>query len=135
MRIVLDTNVLVSGLISPKGPPGEILSLLETAPIVPCFSESILGEYRDVLARPKFGFPANTVASLLRRFVAIGERIAVEPLSVELPDPKDEAFLAVSLSAHADFLVTGNLRHFPARLRHGVAVVSPREFIETLRVR
>lgn len=130
MRVVLDTNVLVSGLITPKGPPGEILRLLETAPIVPCFSESILGEYRDVLARPKFGFPANSIASLLRRFAAVGERIAANPLSAGLPDPKDEAFLAVALTAHADFLVTGNLRHFPARLRHGVAVVSPRDFLD-----
>ncbi|HEX7616626.1 MAG TPA: putative toxin-antitoxin system toxin component, PIN family [Thermoanaerobaculia bacterium] len=135
MRVVLDTNVLVSGLISPSGPPGEILRLLETAPIIPCFSDSILGEYHEVLGRPKFEFPASTVASLLRRFSAVGERIAAEPFSLGLPDPKDEAFLAVALAAHADVLVTGNLRHFPARLRHGVAVVSPRDFLEALRGR
>jgi putative PIN family toxin of toxin-antitoxin system len=57
LRIVLDTNVLVSGLLSSSGPPREILRLLETAPIVPCFSESILVEYRDVLARPNSHFP------------------------------------------------------------------------------
>jgi putative PIN family toxin of toxin-antitoxin system len=135
LRVVLDTNVLVSGLISPKGPPGEILRLLETTPAVPRFSESILGEYRDVLARPKFGFPASTVASILRRFAAVGERIVAESLSVRLPDSKDEEFLAVALSAHADFLVTGNLRDFPSHLRHGVAVVSPRDLLEALRRR
>lgn len=135
MRVVLDTNVLVSGLISPNGPPAEILRFLETRPIVPCFSESILGEYRDVLARPEFRLPANRVTSLLQRFEAVGELVAAEPLSGDFPDPKDVLFLEVAIAAHADFLVTGNLRHFPVRLRHGVAVVSPREFIEALRGR
>lgn len=135
MRVVLGTDVLVSGLISPNGPPAEILRFLETRPIVPCFSESILGEYRDVLARPEFRLPANRVTSLLQRFEAVGELVAAEPLSGDFPDPKDVPFLEVAIAAHADFLVTGNLRHFPVRLRHGVAVVSPREFIEALRGR
>ncbi|MGZ5427956.1 MAG: putative toxin-antitoxin system toxin component, PIN family, partial [Thermoanaerobaculia bacterium] len=120
---------------SPNGPPAEILRFLETRPIVPCFSESILGEYRDVLARPEFRLPANRVTSLLQRFEAVGELVAAEPLSGDFPDPKDVPFLEVAIAAHADFLVTGNLRHFPVRLRHGVAVVSPREFIEALRGR
>lgn len=135
MRVVLDTNVLVSGLISPSGPPGEILRLLETAPIVPCFSENILGEYREVLGRPKFGFSEGTIDRLLRQFAAVGERVAAEPLLLELPDPKDEDFLAVALEAYADFLVTGNLRHFPVRSRQGIAVVSPRDFLDAHRGR
>lgn len=135
MRVVLDTNVLVSGLISPNGPPADILRLLEGRPIVPCFNEVILNEYREVLARPKFEFPAVRVANLLRRFEAVGELIVAGPVSGEFPDPKDAPFLEVALAAYADFLVTGNLRHFPARLRQGVAVVSPREFLEALRGR
>lgn len=133
MRVVLDTNVLVSGLISPNGPPAEILRLLETRPIVPCFSESILGEYREVLARPVFRFPPDRVKSLLQLFFAVGELLAAEPVFGEFPDPKDAVFLEVALAAHADFLVTGNLRHFPARLRQGIAVVSPRDFLDALR--
>ena len=135
MRVVLDTNVLVSGLISPNGPPADILRLLETRPIVPCFNEVLLNEYRKVLARPRFELRADRVTRLLQRFEAVGELIVAEPVSGEFPDPKDAPFLEVALSAHADFLVTGNLRHFPARLRQGVAVVSPREFIEALRGR
>jgi predicted nucleic acid-binding protein len=54
---------------------------------------------------------------------------------VSLPDSDDEVFLAVALGAQADFLVTGNLRDFPARLRQGVAVVSPREFVDAFRRR
>lgn len=135
MRVVLDTNVLVSGLISPNGPPADILRLLETRPIVPCFNEVILNEYREVLARPRFEIPADRVASLLQRFEAVGELIVAESVSGEFPDPKDAPFLEVALAAQADFLVTGNLRHFPARVRQGVVVVSPRDFLEALRGR
>lgn len=135
MRAVFDTNVLVSGLISPSGPPGEILRLLETGLIVPCLSESILGEYRNVLARPEFRFPVFKIASLLQRFEAVGELVVAELLPGDFPDPKDAPFLEAALAAHADFLVTGNLRHFPVRLRRGVAVVSPRVFIDALRGR
>lgn len=135
MKVVLDTNVLVSGLISPSGPPGEILRLLETGLIVPCLSEGILGEYRNVLTRPEFQFSVFKIASLLQRFEAVGELVIAELLPGDFPDPKDAPFLEAALAAHADFLVTGNLRHFPERLRQGVAVVSPRGFLEALRGR
>lgn len=135
MRVVLDTNVLVSGLISPSGPPGEILRLLETGLIVPCLSEGILGEYRNVLTRAEFQFPVFQIAHLLQRFEAVGELVVAELLPGDFPDPKDAPFLEAALAAHADLLVTGNLRHFPARLSQAVAVVSPREFIEALRGR
>jgi putative PIN family toxin of toxin-antitoxin system len=135
LKVVLDTNVVVSGLISPSGPPGEILRLLETGLIVPCLSESILGEYREVLARPAFQFPGFRIAVLLQRLEAVGEFFIAEPIRADFPDPRDAPFLEVALAAQADFLVTGNLRHFPFRLRQGVAIVSPREFIDALRRR
>ena len=135
MRLVLDTNVLVSGFISPEGPPGAILRLLETELLVPCLSEAILAEYRDVLSRPHLGIPRAAADLLLEDMRAVGLRVTPLPLPHRLPDPDDEPFLEAAIAAEADFLVTGNLRHFPARLRQGVAVVSPREFIEALRGR
>ena len=133
MRIVLDTNVLVSGLWSPFGPPGEIVGLVAAGALPLLLDERILGEYREVLARRGFGFDPDMVESLLLQVEATGEFVVARPLPERLPDPDDESFLEVALAAHADFLVTGNLRHFPGRLRQGVAVVSPREFIEALR--
>jgi uncharacterized protein len=135
MRIVLDTNVLVSGLWSPFGPPGKIVGLVAAGTLPLLLEERILFEYREVLARRGFAFDLDMVESLLRQVEATGEFVATQPLEERLPDPSDEVFLEVALTAHADFLVTGNLRHFPSRLRHGVVVVSPRELIETLRVR
>lgn len=135
MRVVLDTNVLVSGLWSPFGPPGEIVRLVAAGFLPLCLDERVLGEYHEVLARPAFGFDPTRVESLLLQAGATGEFVLASPLEERLPDPEDEAFLEVAIAAGADFLVTGNLRHFPVRLRHGVAVVSPREFIEALRGR
>jgi len=133
MRVVLDTNVLVSGLWSPFGPPGRIVNLVATGTLPLILEERILAEYREVLARREFAFEPEFVESLFVQILATSEFVLAEPLPERLPDPKDDVFLAVALSAHADFLVTGNLRHFPPRARHGVAVVSPREFLEVLR--
>jgi putative PIN family toxin of toxin-antitoxin system len=135
VRIVLDTNVLVSGLWSPFGPPGEIVRRVAAGTQPLCLDERVLREYREVLARPAFGFDPSRVQSLLHQAEAAGEFVLASPLRDRLPDTDDEAFLEVAIAAGTDFLVTGNLRHFPIRLRHGVAVVSPREFIDALRVR
>jgi putative PIN family toxin of toxin-antitoxin system len=135
VRIVLDTNVLVSGLWSPFGPPGRIVGLVAAGTLPLFLEERILAEYREVLARHRLAFDSRRVESLLAQVEAVGEFVVAQPLPERLPDPDDEAFLAVALAAHADFLVTGNLRHFPQRLRQGVPVVSPREFLDALRGR
>lgn len=133
--MVLDTNVLVSGLLSPKGPPGEILRLLETGFLVLCIADAILAEYRDVLSRPHFGISAAAVDLLLEDMETVGLRVVTVPLPQRLPDSDDEAFLEVALAAQAEFLVTGNLRDYPPSARQGVRVVSPRDFLDALRGR
>ena len=135
MRIVLDTNVLVSGLLSRDGPPGKIVQMVAGGTLVVCFEGRILAEYRDVLSRPRFRFDPLEVARLLEQIEADGEEVLTDPLTVRLTDRRDEPFLEVAVAAGAEFLVTGNLRHFPVSLRHGVAVVSPTAFIEALRER
>ncbi|MDF1543274.1 MAG: putative toxin-antitoxin system toxin component, PIN family [Anaerosomatales bacterium] len=133
MRIVLDTNVLVSGLLSPFGPPGEIVRLVSSGAVMLCLDARILAEYDEVLVRPRFGFDEDSVAALLDYLDFASETVAAEPLSVRLPDRDDEPFLEVALACRADCLVTGNLAHFPENARAGVAVLSPAEFIERYR--
>ena len=133
MRIVLDTNVLVSALLSPFGPPAEILRLVTTGMVQVCHDCRILGEYRQVLLRPAFPFRPLQVESLLDQIESDGEPVTAFALSDRLPDPDDEAFLEVALSGEARYLVTGNLKHYPERSRQGVAVVSPREFLKSYR--
>ncbi len=130
MTIVLDTNVLVSGLIAPFGPPGDIVRLLAGGAIRVCYDARILAEYREVLSRPAFGIATDRMASLLDQVESDGVLVTSRPLAMRLPDPEDEMFLAVALSGGARCLVTGDLRHYPERSRQAVTVVSPRRFVE-----
>jgi putative PIN family toxin of toxin-antitoxin system len=130
VRIVLDTNVLVSALLSPEGAPAQVLSLVLAGELTLVYDERILGEYREVLSRPRFGFAAELIDEVLQQMEADGHLVAATPVTAALPDPDDIAFLEVALSGNADALVTGNARHFPADA--GVAVLSPRDLLRRL---
>lgn len=129
MRLVIDTNVLVSSLLSPDGPPGRVLALLLAGRATLCYDGRIAREYRDVLRRPRFGFDSGAVESLLDFLFDAGESVVAPPLPLNLPDPVDAIFIEAAVAADADRLVTGNTRHFPARHRHGVTVVTPARFV------
>lgn len=134
MRIVLDTNILVSALLSPHG-PGRVLDLLLAGQLVLLTDDRILGEYDEVLARPKFGFSADDVAEVLNYCRTTSERVLAPPLDVSLPDHGDLPFLEVAMTGEADALVTGNTRHFvPVGGTHSVAIVSPAELLQQLYV-
>lgn len=131
MRIVLDTNVLVSGLLQPLGNPAQVLSLALAGAIQVCYDERILTEYAEVLARPRFKLDAAHVRDVLAKLELDGVAVdATGQSSLGLPDPDDEPFLAVALTASAEFLVTGNLADYPKQKCKGCAVVSPAEFME-----
>lgn len=127
--MVLDTNVLVSALLSPYRPPARVLDRLLEGSAHLCYDTRIVGEYREVLARPKFGFDEEATGALVDYLEASGELVAPRSLNLVLPDAADAMFLEVAAAARADCLVTGNLRHFPAEQRQGVLVVSPTELI------
>ncbi|MBN1458676.1 MAG: putative toxin-antitoxin system toxin component, PIN family [Armatimonadetes bacterium] len=133
MRIVLDTDVLVSGLLSPFGPPGEIVRMVSADAIRLCVDARLLAEYEQVLLRPRFGFDPNAVATLVDYIDATSHKAASVPLGTRLPDPDDEAFLEVAIACGAEYLVTGNLVLFPLGASAGVAIVSPVAFVEAYR--
>jgi putative PIN family toxin of toxin-antitoxin system len=130
VRIVLDTNVLISGLLSPHGPPGRILDLVLAGELVLVVDDRILSEYRDVLARPRFGFRRADREALLEYLKQTSEAVLASPVTSELPDPGDLPFLETALEGQVDSLVTGNLRHFPKRARGPLRVESPSQFLE-----
>jgi putative PIN family toxin of toxin-antitoxin system len=129
LNIVLDTNVLVAGLLSPFGPCGEIVRMISSGEPALCFDARILFEYNEVLKRPKFRFEPDKVDALLDFIVNRGKAVATFPLPAPLPDLDDEPFLAAAIAGRVACLVTGNRAHFPARLRQGVTLFSPREFL------
>lgn len=130
MKIVLDTNVLVAGLLSPYGPCADILRMVSSGSLILCLDARILTEYREVLKRPKFGFDHDKVAAILDYIEHHSWIAASTPLPHALPDPDDEPFLEIAVSGGAAYLVTGNAIHFPASLCQGVAVVSPSDFLK-----
>ena len=133
MRIVLDTNVLVAGLLSPSGPPAWIVEAVLAGELDLALDAAIRQEYEGVLRRPEFRFRPGYVENLLAaidRFAFLAT--AVPPCPEPLPDPDDEPFLAVA-AATGSVLVTGNLKHFPPRSRRGVLVETPRELVDRLR--
>jgi len=133
LRIVLDTNVLVSGLLSPHDPPGDMVRLVAMGDLSLCYDARILSEYREVLRRPAFQFGPDQVKTLLDRIESNGELTGARPLPVNLPDPDDDAFLAVAIAGRAAYLVTGNIRHYPTRSRQGIEAVVPAKFLEIYR--
>jgi putative PIN family toxin of toxin-antitoxin system len=130
MNIVIDTNVLVAGLLSPFGPCGEIVRMVSSGELSLCFDARIFSEYAEVLRRPKFRFAEGKITALLDQIEHRGRTVASSPLLQSLPDPDDEPFLEVAMACQAACLVTGNHAHFPPPLCQPVKVLSPSEFLE-----
>ncbi len=126
MKIVLDTNVLVSALINPKGMPAKILNLILNGRLTILYDNRIMGEYRVVLSRKKFNFSHEMIEPLIDFIKYEGEFIASEPLKTHFVDEDDKMFLEVAVSGNAEYLITGNTKHFPAENY----ILTPKIFIE-----
>lgn len=129
MNIVLDSNVLVSGLLSPFGSCANIVRMVSSSELRLSLDARIITEYREVLARPKFKFDQNKIGALLDYIEFCGRMTASSPLPQSLPDPDDEPFLEVAVASKAICIVTGNHVHFPPSLCLGVSVYSPTDFL------
>ena len=133
MRIVLDTNVLVSGLLTPFGASGKIVRLVSAGVLVVQYDSRILLEYRNVLSRPKFQFDPENVNTFLTYIKQTGQVVSGIPLKKRLPDRDDEPFLEIAIAAQAACLITGNRKHFPKASRQNLKIFSPSEFIDFFR--
>jgi len=128
MRIVLDTNVLVSGLLSPHGAPAQVLGLLLEGEIDLCVDARIIHEYREVLSRPDWPFSPDDALIVLEALLDDALMVTPLPLNLTLPDQEDVMFVETALASKADAIVTGNKKHFP-RKKIKPPVLSPAEFI------
>ncbi len=130
-KVVLDTNVLVSAHLNPDGLERLVLNAALSGRLRLCVSAEILEEYEEALRRPKFDIHPALVDEALRvirmraKTVASGVRVTVAA------DPDDNKFLECAEAASADYLVTGNRRHFPAQWKR-TAVVNARTLIGLL---
>ena len=129
MKVVIDTNVIVSGLLKPFSPSGEIIRMVADGKIQICYDARILLEYDQVLRREKFGLDLSLVAILMDLIKEMGYCATGSPLKVRLPDPADEMFLEVACDAQCRILVTGNGKHFPQKACGNIKVLTPMEFL------
>lgn len=131
IRAVLDTNIIVSALLSPSGPPAQVLLAALSGDIQLCVSGAVYAEYEEVLSRPRLRFGPATIASTLQSIRTLGRWARpVEEVRVCV-DPDDNIFLECAAAASAEYVITGNIRHYPALWR-GIEVVTPADFLATL---
>ncbi|MCU0572454.1 MAG: putative toxin-antitoxin system toxin component, PIN family [Syntrophobacteraceae bacterium] len=134
IKVVLDTNVLVSALLKSDSIPDLLVSLILEKRALLCLTDSIVLEYEEVLAREKFKkLNRQKVAELIARLRSAA--LWVEPrirLNAARHDPEDNKFLECALEAQADFLITGNIKHFPPKRFKKTLIVSPAEFLAVM---
>ncbi|MBM3879365.1 MAG: PIN domain-containing protein [Verrucomicrobia bacterium] len=129
-RAVFDTNVVVSGFLSPLGPPGRIVEWLRAGSVQAVLDDRIAAEYAELLVRPVFQLPAVEVNLVLAAIRARAFWIEIAPRHTahDLPDPNDAPSLECAGTAGVP-LVTGNARHFPKSIARDVTVLTPAQFI------
>lgn len=126
MSVVIDTNVIVSALMNVNGTPAKILSLVLNGNIKIVYDLRIMFEYFEVLSRKEFGFTKEIIHDMINYFKADGVFINAEHLTVKFSDETDKKFYEVYKSGKAQYLITGNIKHFPKE----DTIVIPKSFIQ-----
>ncbi len=132
MRLVIDTNVLISALLKPGSVPDQAVDAIWRSRAVVLYDQRIAAEYREVVARPKFrAVPAKRrealLALLFERAQDLGE---VTPWHGEMVDEGDRMFVEAALFGGAQVIVTGNAKHYPLDL--AFAVTPPAQLLSLL---
>ncbi|MCL2099772.1 MAG: putative toxin-antitoxin system toxin component, PIN family [Oscillospiraceae bacterium] len=129
-KAVIDTNIVVSGFLSPMGKPATILKLTLGNHFEICFNTAILNEYEQVLCRSKFA--GKIYQPDIQRFFEIIYNIGTEitgiPSNIEMPDESDRIFYDTAKAGNA-ILITGNLKHYPP---NEPFIMTPTQFLISL---
>jgi len=131
LKLVIDTNVVISALLKPESNPALILSLILRGDCRLCVTERIFAEYEEVLGRGKFkNLDQASVREFLPRLRSralwVVPKVIIDDVA---KDPDDNAFLECALESKADFLITGNVHHFPEKKFHRTSILTPAEFV------
>lgn len=128
LRLVIDTNVLVSAAIKPAGLQRTVFLIAISRPARLYVSRPILAEYGEVLARPELRIRKGLRLQLLQLIKNHSHSVVPNRRIEATTDPTDNMFLECADAARADYLVTGNQKHFP-KFWKNTKVVTPREFV------
>lgn len=131
LKLVLDTNVVVSGALKPRGLERTALVFALTSPASLFLSQQILAEYTEVLNRPELRIPPNERQQLMDLITSRGRVVSPNRKLAVCRDPDDDIFLECAEAARADYLITGNIKHFPRYWRN-TKIINAREFLEII---
>jgi len=131
LRLVIDTNIVVSSALKPEGRQRTVLLLALTKPARWYVSDAILAEYAAVLARPELGIRRHLRHQFLQLVKNKTRLVVPSRLAHVTADPGDAIFVECADAARADYLVTGNERHFP-RFWKNTKIISSREFLNMI---
>jgi putative PIN family toxin of toxin-antitoxin system len=132
LRVVLDTNVLISALLF-GGAPRQILRMIIAGSIDCLFSPAILDELQEVLRRPTFGFSSRQAAAIVEELCSLCE--VVDPairISVVKADPNDDRVIECALQAKASVIVSGDAHLLGLGTHKGIRILSPAVFLSTV---
>lgn len=130
IRVVIDTNVVVSANLRDEGLPAAILDLAANKKILMCVSETVLAEYKEVLNRPRLKLSPQRIA----RSLAVIRKTSVlfkptRTVTLIKDDDPDNRLLECAHAAGAEYLVTGNTKHFP-KIFEATTILTPKQFID-----
>lgn len=131
MKVILDTNVVVSALLKSDGLEDQVLRLCLASRLQLCVSPAILEEYALVLPRPKFKLTAKEIATIQDKLSKASTLVHPTHILKVATDEPDNRFLECADAAHAEFLVTGNKRHFPKEWKE-TRIANSRELLAAI---
>lgn len=137
LKVVLDTNVLISGVIAAQGPSARILEAVQRGELHLITSAALLQEFSEVIVRPHIRdkYPqvaehAEALLDFLRVNASIVAGVPGEP--VVTADPDDDMVLACALEGDANYIVSGDPHLFSLAQHNGIPILRPRQFVTTV---
>ena len=131
IRVVIDTNIIVSALLQPLGPPAQVFLLAVSGSIQLCITGEVYADYEEVIRRPRFRHDESVIRAALDSIREKGLWLRPTETVRACADPDDDIFLECAQAARAAYLVAGNTKHFPATWRD-TRIVAARQFLEII---
>ena len=136
MRVVIDTNVLISAAIKPKSRLGLLIQYLHQARYMLIYSSEMLDELAEVFSRPKirqkYNLDEEAIDTVIGVIVTRGENVIPTKNIAICRDPDDNLFLSLALDGHADYIVSGDGDLLSLSPFRGIAIIKPAEFLNIL---
>lgn len=133
MRVVIDTNVLVSGLRSNQGASFKVLTLLGSHYFQTIISVAVFLEYEEVLLRENILDPKELDTFLLYLYKVSRRQSIFFLYRPNSNDPKDEMFFDLAIASQAEYLITHNLKDYKNASKYGFKAITPKQFLEIIK--